>query len=335
MLRIGVLAPSEIAFRRFVPAILKSDKFEYAGVACATNNEWNDSSNDASVIASEMEKAKKFQDSFGADIYLGYYAMIQDPDIDAIYVPLPPGLHYKWGSEVIKAKKHLLLEKPFTDSYIYTSDLIELAEKNNVAVQENFAFVYHKQVDKILDLISNKEIGEIRLIKTSFGFPYRGETDFRYHKALGGGSLLDCGGYPIRLASLILGESTQVKTASLCEAKGHDVDVFGSATLENEDGLTAQISFGMDNSYKCELEVWGSKGVVNTSRVFTPTAEMTTIVDVKTDDINKINIEPDDQFLNSLEYFADCIVDIGLREKRCKEIVLQAKLMNDVRGLSV
>ncbi len=334
MIRIGVLAPSEIAFRRFVPAIKNSSAIEYVGVACAAANEWDEKSADTGIISSELKKAEKFRDSFGGKIFHGYRAMLTSSDVDAIYVPLPPGLHYHWGLKVINSGKHLFLEKPFSDSLEHTAALINAAIEKNVAVHENFAFVYHKQIEEIRRLINEGVLGELRLIRTAFGFPYRGESDFRYHRSLGGGALLDCGGYPIRLAHLLLGEKARVTAATLCAAKGHDVDVFGSATLVGADGLTAQISFGMDNSYKCELEVWGSKGVLQTPRIFTPTAEMSTSIHLFTDSSQERIIQPDDQFLHSAEYFAECIQNKDVCKLRMDEILRQSELMEDIRRLA-
>ena len=334
MIKIGVLAPSDIAFRRFVPAIKKSQIIEYVGVACATANEWDDSSTDKSVIPSELKKAERFKDAFGGRVFNGYHEMISSSDIDAVYVPLPPGLHYRWGMETILAGKHLLSEKPFSDSYDHTSRLIDAANEKKVAVHENYAFIYHKQIESILNIVSDGTIGEVRLVRTAFGFPYRGENDFRYHSSMGGGALLDCGGYPTRLAHLLLNDNVKVTTAALNPAKGHDVDVFGSATLKNDSGLTAQISFGMDNSYKCELEIWGSRGVLTTARVFTPTAEMQTVIHVKTDTEQDIIIQPDDQFLHSAEHLAACINDKPMRRQRENEILTQSKLIEDIRRLS-
>ena len=335
MIRIGVLAPSEIAYRRFVPAIINSEIIQYVGVACAQYNEWDELSKDVNCIPRELEKANKFKEAFGGRVYEGYHSMLSANDIDAIYVPLPPGLHYKWGNEVINAHKHLFLEKPFSDSYEHTKELVENATKNNLAVQENFAFVYHKQLSHIRQIICSGAIGEVRLIRTAFGFPYRGEKDFRYHRSMGGGALLDCGGYPTRLAQLLLGNSAKVLSSALSPARGHDVDIYGSATLCNDKNQVAQISFGMDNAYKCELEVWGSNGILQTPRVFTPTAEMNTVIIIKTDVCKEIDIEPDDQFLHSAECFAECINDLSKREFRMNEILIQAKLMEDIRRMSI
>jgi len=331
--RIGVLGPSEIAFRRFVPAILKSNRYEFIGVAHANEYEWCDSKKvDQSIIAAEHEKANNFKNNFGGKVFKSYNEMIFDYNIDAIYIPLPPALHFKWGEKVLKAGKHILLEKPFTTSLSDTSKLIKIAKRKKLAVHENFAFAFHKQIDVIINLICKKEIGDVRLIKASFGFPYRGEKDFGYEKSLGGGALLDCGGYPLKLASVLLGESGKVVCSQLNGAKKHDVDVYGSATLVNNDGLTAQISFGMDNAYRCELEIWGSEGFIIAPRVFTPPADMKPTIIVRKANEKIIEVCEDDQFQNSAEWFADCIENTDIRIENYNKIYRQSKLFEKVKG---
>jgi NDP-hexose-3-ketoreductase len=334
--KIGILGPSEIAFRRFLPALSKSKHFAFAGVACANAEEWlgenstNPPTNIFDILEAEKNKALKFQETLGGKLYTSYKELIQDPNVDAVYVPLPPLLHHKWGKFVLQNNKHLFLEKPFTTSEKDTKELNEIAKQKNLATHENFAFVFHNQITAIQEHLH--KIGDIRLIRTCFGFPYRGSSDFRYSKNLGGGALLDCGGYPIKLAAYLLGENTTVAQSQLSKAKNHDVDVYGSATLTSKDcDYVAQISFGMDNSYKCELEVWGSEGVMYTPRVFTPTAEMETKIHITTNQPEVITVAPDDQFLHSLDFFGSCITDSNVRINNYKTINLQSKLMQQVK----
>ena len=185
-MKIGILGTSDIAFRRFLPALKKCGDIEYAGVASRT-----------------PEKGKPFQEKFGGAVYNGYDALINDRSIDTVYVPLPPALHAQWGEKVLQAGKHLLMEKPFTTGPEDTKRLLALAKERGLAVHENYMFLYHSQLAKIRELISSGELGDIRLYRMAFGFPRRGSNDFRYVKALGGGALLDCGGYPVRLALIM------------------------------------------------------------------------------------------------------------------------------------
>ena len=114
-MKIGILGTSEIAFRRFLPALSESKDFTYAGVASRT-----------------PEKGKSFQEQYGGEAYDGYEALLADESIEAVYVPLPPALHYEWGRKVLEAGKHLFLEKPSTTSTKDTKALLDLA-----AAEEN------------------------------------------------------------------------------------------------------------------------------------------------------------------------------------------------------
>ncbi len=286
-MRIGILGTADIAFRRFLPALQKCEDAVYVGVASRT-----------------PEKGAKFRDSFGGKIYPSYDALLLDDSIDAVYVPLPPALHFEWGKKVLQAGKHLLMEKPFTTSLEETETLLSLAEEKGLTVHENYMFLYHSQLQKIKEMIHSGKLGEIRLYRISFGFPKRSEGDFRYNKALGGGALLDCGGYTIRLALELLGESAELKQASLIRPEGYEVDIFGNAVLQNADGLCAQLSFGMDNAYQCQLEVWGSKATLIAPRIFTAGDGMKPGLILRTSaEESKLELESDDQFLHSIESF--------------------------------
>lgn len=331
-IKIGVLAPSEIAMRRFMPGIISSENFQYIGIASASLEEWSGNPKDSDTVKREHEKAEVFRDKFGGIVFDSFGNLINSDEIEAVYIPLPPKLHFKWAKKVLEAGKHILLEKPFASNSEETKTLLSIASKNNLAVHENFAFIFHKQIDTVKEVIESGTIGELRLIRTSFGFPYRGENDFRYHSKSGGGALLDCGGYPLRLADYLLGGNCKVETADLRTCKNHDVDVFGCATLYSENGM-AQISFGMDNSYKCELEVWGSLGTLFTARVFTPTAEMQTEIIVKTGEERRITVPADDQFKNSADYFASCIRNEKTRKENYEIICNQSRLFDEVATL--
>lgn len=303
-MRIGVLCPSEIAFRRFMPALKKLEKFAYVGLAAATEREFSGTDDDG-VKASELKKAEEFVTVYGGKIFKGYESLITSDEIDAVYLPLPPALHYKWGKKVLKNGKHLLMEKPFTTRLAETKELLTLAAEKGLAVHENYMFLYHSQLRKIKELLADGALGEVRLFRMAFGFPKRGEEDFRYKKALGGGALLDCGGYPARLALELLGENTKVVQAQLSQPEGYEVDLFGSAVLKNDTGLCAQISFGIDNAYQCQLEVWGSKATLIAPRIFTAPADFSPVLCIQGKlGERKIEMKKDDSFFNSLNEFS-------------------------------
>ena len=143
MMRIGIICPSEIAFRRFLPALKEAGCFEYAGVAIASKEEFVGATDE--ILAKERAKAQTFVDTYGGKIYEGYKTLIESDDVDAIYLPLPPGLHYKWAKAALDAGKHTLVEKPCTIALSNTEDLLKEAGEKGLAVHENYMFAFHNQ----------------------------------------------------------------------------------------------------------------------------------------------------------------------------------------------
>ena len=279
MIHIGIICPSEIAFRRFMPALKQCAEMEYMGVAVASEKEWMESGTGQTdkvhvgqILESELEKAKNFQNTYGGDIYMGYERMLSDENIDAVYIPLPPALHYMYGKKALEYGKHIFMEKPFTSELKCTEEIFELERHAVKAVHENYMLMYHSQLQEIDKILKEGILGDIRLYRLAFGFPERGKNDFRYNRKLGGGALLDCGGYTLKLADYLLGgEKTKIVASSLHYSDKYEVDIGGTATLQSPVGI-AQLAFGMDNAYKCELEIWGSKGVLRNERIFTAPA---------------------------------------------------------------
>lgn len=333
-IRIGVLCPSEIALRRFMPAVKKNAAFEYVGVAYANAAEWfgNQNVNADIAITQEKAKAKLFQDNYGGEIFDSYDLLLDSDQVDAIYIPLPPILHYNWVKRALLSGKHVLVEKPSTTLLSHTEELVQLAIRNNLALHENYMFMFHPQLEFILDQIQSGTLGEIRLYRIAFGFPFRGEQDFRYNPAMGGGATLDCGGYTVKLASRLLGEDG----LSICDKHLHysdqlGVDIFADATMRNKAGTTAQISFGMDNSYKCQLEVWGSKGSLSADRIFTAPPDVSPEISISCmGESSTKKISATDQFHLSLTHFFQCIQNHDVRMQTHQGVLMQSKLMDDL-----
>lgn len=337
-IRIGVLGASDIAYRRFLPALKKLDNFEFAGVAVANYREWGggyDEISYAPVLEAKKEKARKFIDDFGGKIYIGYESLLKCEDIDAVYIPLPPSLHFYWCLKALEAGKHVLSEKPCTTNLKDAEVLVRLAKEKGLVINENYAFIRHKQIKKIKELITAGEIGELRLIRSAFGFPYRSATDFRYNREMGGGALLDCGGYVIKAAQLFLQEDIRILMSALHNVEKHDVDIYGSMVLADNNQTEAQLAFGMDNSYKCELEIWGSKACIMAPRIFTPPAELETQIIIKGQTEKIERVEPDDQFMHAIEFFNICVEDDEKRIMAGDKIIMQARLLEEARTANI
>lgn len=339
-MRIAVLCPSEIAYRRFMPALEKVEEFEYAGVGMATPVEhligfvaeapseadFRDSNN-------QHERTLMFAREFGGRAYESYEAVLADGSVEAVYIPLPPALHYPWAKKALEAGKHVLLEKPFTTGVETTRELLRLAEASGLAVHENYMFAFHSQIDWVGDAIAKRRVGDVRMIRIDFGFPFRGVGDFRYSKALGGGALLDCGGYTLKLAAMLLGPTARVTASRLNSGRGLEVDLYGSATLENDGGQVAQVSFGMDNDYRCNIDVWGSEGTIASGRILTAPAGFEPTMTIRRNGVEEVvTLSADDSFRKSIEHFGVCIKDTCVRAARRAEILHQAELVEAVMG---
>ncbi len=342
MIRIGIICPSEIAFRRFMPALQKaSDKIQFAGIAYSSPEEWFGDISKVSPEAikeqqeRESNKAQTFIDAFGGKIYKGYQTLIESKDIDAIYLPLPPSLHFKWAKMALENGKHVFVEKPSTTCLADTDELIKIASENGLALHENYMFIFHDQLKAIDEVVTSGEIGEVRLYRISFGFPRRAQNDFRYNKALGGGALLDAGGYTMKYAGYLLGETAKVVTAQVNYIPEFEVEMYGSATMVNDKGVTAQLAFGMDNDYKCEIEIWGSKGTIISNRILTaPDGFVPSYTIKKNQDVEMRNLPADDAFLKSIQRFIDCIENPDKRDNNYHQLHYQESLVEQFNKLS-
>jgi len=311
-IRIGILGCADIANRLVIPNIRKSYQFELVAVASRS-----------------QEKAEAFASRFNCFAVHGYENLISRSDIDSVYLPLPNGLHHEWIMKSLKHGKHVLAEKPFTEDYSKTKEIIDLANKNKLCVYENFMFTYHTQFDTVFKLLESGEIGEIRLFKSSFGFPEINKSDnIRYKKQLAGGAVLDAGAYTVKASSFFLGPELKVIGADLNKL-GNEVDFQGSAMLRNKKGIIAQIAVGFDNFYLNAIEIWGSKGKITLSRAFTAREGfMPGITIEKQNKKTEISLPADNQMQKILLDFSQSIKSDYSKE--FQNILLQSKLLTDI-----
>ena len=339
-MKLGIICPSEIAIRRFMPALQQCKGIEFAGIGVYSKEERYGSKEISDeefqrALQQEKDKAQVFIDQYGGILYNSYEEIVTSPDIEVLYIPLPPALHFKWAKIALEHGKHVLVEKPSTTSAADTKELVRIASERGLALHENYMFAFHSQLDAIEEIIKNGGIGDIRLYRISFGFPRRAANDFRYNKVLGGGSLIDAGGYTIRYATRLLGSTAELKYAQSNYLDEFEVDMYGSAALVNDEGTTAQVAFGMDNNYKCEFEAWGSKGCLTTGRVLTaPAGFVPTATIRKGNEDTAIELPSDDAFLKSIKHFVNCIEDERVRKERYQIISKQAELVDEFKKMA-
>lgn len=314
-IRIGVLGCASIARRLVLPNMLNSGLYEITAIA-----------------SRKALKAREFAEAFSCEPVVGYENLIQRTDIDAVYIPLPTGLHYEWLLKSLNAGKHAFVEKSITSEYEETRKVIETAKSKNLCVFENFMFPYHSQFQFVNKLIADDEIGDIKLLRSAFGFPvFDTEDNIRYKKQLGGGALLDAGAYTILAAQLLLGTQQTVLASSL-RNEGSEVDFQGSVMLENANGVVSQLAFGFDNFYQNNIELWGSKGKMTVERAFTagPGFNPRVIVEKQGSSLPYI-LDADNHFLKILSKF-HASIESGDYGFQFEQIVNQSKIISEVRN---
>ena len=151
LLRFGVICPSDVAYRRFMPALMKVKGACFAGIGVNSieerfGNIVSDTAAAEAKIEAGRKKAEKFTALYGGKVYESYEEIVNASDIDALYIPLPPALHYKWADKAIKAGKHVLVEKPATLCYKDTKTLVEEASGAGLALHEDYMFAFHIQL---------------------------------------------------------------------------------------------------------------------------------------------------------------------------------------------
>jgi NDP-hexose-3-ketoreductase len=310
-IRLGVLGCASIARRSMIPAILElGGYFELAGVA-----------------SRDGAKAAEFAAEFGCAAYDCYAQLVAAPDVDALYIPLPSGLHKEWIHQALLAGKHVYAEKSIATCYADAEGMVENARKRGLALMEGFMFQYHSQHQQVKQLLASGAIGELRHFHSSFGFPPLQDSDFRYDNELGGGVLLDAAGYPLRAAHFLLGEQFEVRAATLHHDAAKGTQTFGSAFLANKYGIGASLAFSFDNFYQCRYELVGQRGKITAERAFTPRADFRP----------KIVIEaaPDNHFSKALLAFHAAVDNSETRAERYCEILLQSKSLAQIKRLGM
>ena len=318
IINIGVIGCANIADRHVIPSILElKELFSLVGVA-----------------SRNADKSKWFAEKFDVIPYTGYGSLIEDQTIDAVYIPLPNSLHAEWIEKALNRNLHVLVEKPLACNLLDVERLNNIALHKGLALVENFPFRFHSQLAFTQQLVAEGKIGDLRCLRSSFGFPpFPDKGNIRYKKDLGGGALLDAGAYPVKISQIFLGYDLKVVAASLHVDKELDIDIWGGAFLKQQSGdLFAEIAFGFDNFYQCNLELWGSKGKLSTKRIFTAPPNYKPEVIIDTDSGQEVvPIETDHHFLNMLNHFHLLIVTkIGL-EKEYIQNIHQARLLDGLK----
>jgi NDP-hexose-3-ketoreductase len=312
--RFGVLGTSAIARRSTAPAIRSDPRCALVAVASRTR-----------------ERAAAFARDLHCAPVTGYLDLLDRDDVDAVYVPLPTGLHHTWIEAALHAGKHVLAEKSLTVDARRTAALVELARSRSLALMENFMFLRHGQHRRVDELVSGGALGELRGFAAEFAIPPRPADDIRYSADLGGGALLDTGAYTVRCAQRFLGDDLIVAGAVAGIDAASGVDVRGSALLVSPAGVPAQLSYGLDHAYRCSYTISGTRGRLQLDRAFTTPPDMCPRVRLdRGGDTEVLTLEPDDHFAGSIAHFARLVTGEDDRDAEYAACLNQSRLLDEI-----
>jgi predicted dehydrogenase len=223
------------------------------------------------VAARDRTRAEKFaRRNDIPHVHTSYDALLADPDVDAVYNPLPNGLHAEWTLKALDAGKHVLCEKPFTANAAEAERVAAVAEASGLVVMEAFHWRYHPLAARMLDIIASGELGPVRRIATWMCFPLPKFNDIRWQLDLAGGALMDAGCYAVHMLRTLAGDEPEVVSAT-ARLRSPGVDRYMQAQLRFPDGRRGQVTTSMWSATVLRLaaHVEGERGRL---RVFNPAA---------------------------------------------------------------
>ena len=221
---------------------------------------------DVVAIASrDVRRAEAFGARWGIErAYGSYDDLLRDDGVDAVYVPLPNGLHHPWTIRALRAGMHVLCEKPYSSQPAEVEEAFAEADSRGLVLSEGFMYRYHPQTRALARFLQEDHlIGDVRLVVSSFTWPIQTPGDVRLNASLDGGSLLDVGVYCLNAIRLFAGEPRSVAAHQRLGPTG--VDVSFAATMELVSGALAHFDCGVDLPDRSHLEVVGTLGSVSVS----------------------------------------------------------------------
>ena len=261
------------------------------------------------VASRDAERAKQYAAERNIErSYDGYDALLADPDIDVVYIPLPNHLHVEWTVKAAAAGKHVLCEKPLALAPEDVDVVEAAAQRYGVVIAEAFMYRHHPQTLKVVSLIEEGAIGRFQFVRAAFTFYLDRPNDIRIKAETGGGSIWDVGCYPISFARTAAGGAApeEVFGWSVPAANGIDMSFFGQMRFEG--GVYGQFDSGFQSTERMLMEFVGTEGRITLTNAFKPDAQSQLYLRRGSDAPEILRFPEQDLYLGEVEDLYDAAV---------------------------
>jgi D-xylose 1-dehydrogenase (NADP+, D-xylono-1,5-lactone-forming) len=290
--RFGILSSANIGVHAVAPAIQSSANSKLVAVGSQD----------------PAHAAELYSFVPGVRIYDSYQSLLDDPAIEAVYIPLPNSLHAEWTLKALQAGKHVLCEKPLAITREEGEEMVDAARVHNRLLMEAFMYRFHPQIVWALQQIHAGLIGPIRLVRASYSFDIRSHTEnIRLQPELAGGALMDIGCYAINLFHAIYGHAPHSVAARVYTTSPTSVDLAANAVLDYGDGGFGVLDVSLGLPARQSAEIVGEAGIMTIPVPFTPGSYDMTIFVTKNGKMTEQNFSGVDQYKLEVEHFAQCI----------------------------
>jgi D-xylose 1-dehydrogenase (NADP+, D-xylono-1,5-lactone-forming) len=328
-LKWGVLGCADIGLRAMVPAL-------QAGCNCEV----------VAVASRDAERARQVAARLGLHhTYGDYQSLVEDPDVEAVYIPLPNSLHAEWAVRAAQCGKHVLCEKPLALTAGDVDAIAAAATEHKVLAMEAMMYRLHPQTLKAWELVRAGTLGAVHLVQANFTYHVPNPSDIRFNRALGGGVLEDVGSYCVSVARAAMGcEPTQV-TGEARIGPASDVDEAFTGMLRFPGGELASFACSIHGPRQQEYRITGSEASLTVTVPFAPGVDDRLLILRRgwqrgKETVEQIVVPGVDQYRLLGEHFADCVLNgtapaIPLSETRANVAAVSALHESSLAGKPV
>lgn len=290
--RWGIISAATIGVKAVAPAIIASSNCSLVAVG----------SRDAQGAAELYSFAPDLR------IYGDYASIIDDPEIEVVYIPLPNSLHAEWTIRALEAGKHVLCEKPLAVTAAEAKSMVKTARSHRKLLMEAFMYRFHPQIVWCLAQIRANTIGPVRLVRASFSFDLRSRPEnIRLQPELAGGSLMDVGCYCLNICRAIYGQAPQAVASRVHVTRPAGVDMATNAVLDYGEGRFGLIDSSIELPSRQIVEIIGETGIITIPVPFLPGNMEAIVFLTRNGQMSEQKFERVDQYRLEVEHFVDCI----------------------------